>query len=338
GNELEQWDLARHVIGQADAICRRLGDRPALRAVVENNRGNLEGGQDHHPQAYEHHRRAVELWERLHGAAHPRVARAYGNLSIDARKLGRLDESLTLAQRSLEQLQAALGPEHPDLQMAHQNLGNLFADQQQPERAIEHFRRALAIAERSEGPQGPGAVSALLSIGVVQDDFGRYPEALRTYRRALEAARAAYGEAHPKVAACLNNIGNVLQRQGQHAEALPLHESALAILVGALGEDSSETFMELNNIGAAYLGLGKPLLAEPFLTRAERRFDAARWEDKDLAELRSNQAEVRWAQGDHARALALAEEARALLAAGGARDREELRRVEAWIAGHRPTR
>jgi tetratricopeptide (TPR) repeat protein len=200
--------------------------------------------------------------------------------------------------------------------------------------ALPLLERALAIREATigadhveTGTSHNNLASALIEVGEL--------DAARTHlERTLVIYRAALGERHPDLGIALSNLGEIALRQRRWAVAAERCREALAIEAANLPEDHPDLAWDLTCEGEALLGLGRRREATAALERAVA-LRAGTGAASDRA--RSQFALARALTGGRrapARALALAQDARAGYAGAGDDQATARGEVEAWLAAH----
>jgi tetratricopeptide (TPR) repeat protein len=97
-------------------------------------------------------KRAVEVTERLRGAAHPEVAKALSRLAFVRYAAGQPAEAKELYRRALAIDEAILGGDHPAVASDLSNLAQLLARQGNEAAAEPLLQRALAIRQATLSP------------------------------------------------------------------------------------------------------------------------------------------------------------------------------------------
>ncbi|QDU98616.1 CHAT domain protein [Lignipirellula cremea] len=190
--------------------------------------GELEASRDLYQEAI----RMLEKLGRKSDLAH-----ALQSLGAVNHKLGRLEESLSDIERSIEitiEIEVMSPASHlADLASAHNNQGNILAELRRNDEAQASFLVAIDIRR---------------NLSIVAP------------RQRLALARS------------LNNFGSFLRTSGQSNRAIPVLEEAKAILEEENGEEideCSEVFARtLHNLGAANLDQSRYENGIAFLTRA----------------------------------------------------------------------
>jgi len=260
--EAPQW--ARH----AQAAVERIGLGGVEEAKLRWSLGASLREQGRLDEARAHLERAVAIYERTVGLAHPDVPFALLTLGAVLDEQGKDDQALAHYDRGLAAWERAFGPEHPLVAAALNNVGKALIDQGKYDRAREHLERSRAIFERSLGPEHfmTGYPVATLGMGLRQQ--GKYDEALEHHERALAIWEKAYGREDPRVAKELNDYGYTLYELGRYDEALRCLERALAINEKVLGPEHRDTANAYDSLGEVLIAKGEHDEAREHLERA----------------------------------------------------------------------
>jgi tetratricopeptide (TPR) repeat protein/predicted Ser/Thr protein kinase len=314
---------------------QRLGpDHPDVASLLGNiGLGLHEQGKPE--QALEHLRRALAIQEAVLGAGHPKVASTLGNIGTVLMNQGALDESLVHHQRALAIQEQAFGPDHIEIASTLANIGGVYLGQSKLDAALANLQRAAAVQERTLGPEHPDLAIVLDGIGSVLHQQKRSEEALTYHRRALAIQEATRDPEHPSVAIALNGIGNVLLEQGKLAEAAEHQRRALGIFERALGPEHPYVAYACAGLAEGALAQGELPAAREHAERAIGIFESTQLPPAHLAKLRFVLARALWAdRSQHARARALAQQARDAYAEAGAAKAESMAELDTWLAEH----
>jgi tetratricopeptide (TPR) repeat protein len=258
--------------------------------------------------------RALAVYEKVLGSAHPETATCLNNLAHLLQAQGDLAGARPLFERVLAIIEKVLGPEHPYRAASLNNLALLLQAQGDLAGARPLLERALAIYEKVPGPEDRYTAASLNNLAEllrVQRDLAG---ARRLQERALVIREKVLGPEHPDTAESLNNLALASQAQGDLAGARPLFERALAIRDKALGPEHPGTARSLNNL-AELLRVQPDLAgARPLHQRALAiREKVLGPEHPDTAESLNNLAVLLQAQGDLAGARPRQERALAIM-------------------------
>jgi tetratricopeptide (TPR) repeat protein len=369
GVRLKQLQQAEMLVPVVRAVARSTGDS-LTQALALSQLGHLLMNQGKYNEAWESHRRALELREKVLGPEHPDVASSISNLASAAWWMGRYDEAVEKAERAVALQSKALGPEHPEvIKTLMISAGTLF-EVGRYEDALKRHERVLELQEKVLGAQHPSVPISLTNIAITLMSLGRYEEARQRSERAMTLAQKRTDPL--KLAAAHISLGAALSELGRHDEAQRQQESALALrrealgpehaLVAeslrfhgielahlrkfrearteldraliihekALGKDHPDLTYPLVALGDLLLDQGKPAKALPFLERAQKLTP----EGNIRAEVRFSLARALWAakRSERPRAVTLATEARDYWQRLGHAPR--LERTSQWLSSH----
>jgi len=178
----------------------------------------------------------------------PNEAKTLGYLANCQRRLGNLDQALTLAKTALA-MKEKFGDRN-EIGNTHNQLGLIYWDLADYPSAIQELEQAIAIAKSLGDAELEGA--AANNLGLVFDERGDHQRSLQQYQRALELDRASHFERGEGDA--LGNIGGVYLLLGRFREALDYYRQAQAIsqrlgLKPAEAEDRGNIALCLKGIG-----------------------------------------------------------------------------------------
>jgi tetratricopeptide (TPR) repeat protein len=111
--------------------------------------------------------RALIIWEKTLGAAHPNVATTLNNLAGLYDRQGRYKEGEPLYKQALGIWEKVLGPDHFDVAACLNNLAMLYYNQANYEEAEHLFERSLDIWERELGPDHPTVAQSLNNLALL---------------------------------------------------------------------------------------------------------------------------------------------------------------------------
>jgi tetratricopeptide (TPR) repeat protein len=318
----------------AAALDERLGDPPALRAHVEQARGDLCQSQARWAEAAAHYHAALAAIERSGGSPANRGA-VHNNLALVYEGQGKLVEALAEAEAARALFEAGLGPQHPTLVTIVNNVGYYQLMLGRGDEARPNIERALAIGEAALGPDHVTLALPLYNLCQLALDADRFDEAQARCQRALDLRRRALGEEHPQVAGTLSLMSDIARHRGDLPAARRLAERAFAIEEKALGPRHPDVLHLLVALGAQGVlehhperALAPLRRAIPDLTAPEQRFDLA-W-----ARFLLERAELESGQGDRVRTRAAAEAARATLAPVRISHTDWAESLDRWLREH----
>jgi tetratricopeptide (TPR) repeat protein len=315
----------------AHAVLRRAGGPPRLEGALLNTEGALLMMQNRLGEALSRYRQALALAERG-GADDPEAYATLTDIGGIYERLGKGETSLSYHQRALALAGKKLGPDHPVMASVHANVGMALMSLGRMSEAEPHFRRSLEIRAALLGPDHPDLAESLNALGVLWIETGRPDRALPYLQRAERIYARTLATDSPFLAMARNNVGEALRKMGRYREALDRLEPALRALDAS---DEARVFAAnlLNTIGEVHLDRGAPAAAIAPLERALGLF-LRMPNPSDTGHVLFDLARALWESNrDRGRALALARQARADLAAAGAEGEGELAALEAWLKG-----
>jgi eukaryotic-like serine/threonine-protein kinase len=210
-----------------------------------------------------------------------------------------------------------------NLAPAHNSLGMAYADKGAWDASKSHLERALA-SMREIGKDIPqvGTVLANLAVTeVYQDHF----DAAEAYMRQTLAIYDKLRPDHPLVAEGALNMGMIYAESGRCAQARPLLDKARA----ALEPDKPALAMVLLEQGRC---ARDPSAGLALLDRALAIAKQYSVSPREVPEIEFAQAQQLDRRRERARAVALAQEARAGFVKVGAGTSQRTRHVDAWLA------
>jgi tetratricopeptide (TPR) repeat protein len=308
GYQLRQFEQGRAWSRRAGATLERIGDRPVIRADLENSLGGLSMGQGSYADAALHYERAFDLYERQLGRDHPRVGLIAYNVSMARLYEGNLPEGDRYARRAAEILEATLGPDHPQIGGALLALGSALTDEGDYSQAKTILERARSVLEAGLGPTHFRVANCLDSLATLRvrmgdphgalelltrtlvifeaakfdDDvvsthdklgeaytaMGDWRAARRELELALDQGQKLLGAAHPIVAGVWISMGDWAAKQRRYEEANGDYGRAIAALDSASGTPARMLVPGLVGRGRALFALGRREAALADLERA----------------------------------------------------------------------
>ena len=272
---------------------------------VAHRRGNLD--------------RASRCFARARALARRRQDTALEALALDG--LGVTEAARGRRQRARDHHQRALrlaeAGHHPEVRwrvLNHLGRNHWLCDRY--EEALRCYVEAQLLCEQLG--EHRGLLLVLQNLGTLYSYLGLFAEAHRCYEEAQALAEGADDPAGQR--SLWHNWGNVYERQGRLPEAARCYRRSYRIGWGL--DDALGCGLALSDLGRVHGALGDLRRAERYLARALRRADPRvlrGWHPEVHAAL----AQVRWAQGLRAEALAQGARAVELLQAGAPAEEPE---------------
>jgi tetratricopeptide (TPR) repeat protein len=320
-----------------DLFERTVGPMSGYFAIALNGLAMDYRNLGKHREALDADEQALAIYERAYGPLHPRVAKLLNVLATEQGQLGRYDEALASYRRSLDIAEQTLGTENPDYIRALEDVGRVLAGIGRFEEALKYLKLACASWEKAGKLSSPEYAYALGYLGAAERKAGALDAALASHRKALGILLATLGEQHPDIGWIRYHIGEVWLAKGMYQASVDELTIALHLVDRPTDGNVATTAVVLTALGEAYFGLHDIARAAPPLERALALHASNPADPSDLARAQFALARVLWSTGNHERAQQLVSQARDTYASASY-FKDELRRVDNWIAAHRGTR
>jgi tetratricopeptide (TPR) repeat protein len=171
------------------------------------------------------------------GEAHPQRVRVAGNTCIALSLLGRNEEALALAEKTLARAADVLPPSHRWIGILHERAGIALLRLHRHAEALTALERAVAISKASKDDRELGA--ALTNKGEVLIEMEKPRDAIGVFDQALEALAHSVPADHDFVADAYKGRGVARLHARDAAAAIADLERAIAIY-GAAGQIASD--------------------------------------------------------------------------------------------------
>ncbi len=332
GYMLDQNSEALAVGELADAMVRRAGNPPELRAQLLTALGGVELNLGHYATARERFGEALRVEQDVLAPDDPKLAKLLNNYGLALYYASRSEEAIPYLERARDVWSESLGPNHPDVADALNNLGLALEETGRLREAQRMQERAIPIWEAAHGPDDQMVAGTLVNLGAVRLARGDVDGAQRSFDRALAIREKAFGPDNVRVAIVLGNLAEVATTRGNHAGALELFRRTFDIFAGAVGEGHPYTAEALVGVGSSLIELGRSRDALEPLGRALALAERPDVDAVLRAKIRFAMARAMWRTGKgRARAVELAKSALTDLE-GNARHADERDEIVAWLA------
>jgi eukaryotic-like serine/threonine-protein kinase len=148
GYERSRVDEGMLLAAMAESAVVRAGDRPDLRARLENHVGLVHYAAGEHARARERFENALASWDRLERPNPVERLDVVNNLGLVCGELGEVSRATEFNRETIAGREELIGADHPDLAIALANQGTLFTEVGRFAEAAAHLERALAIQRR----------------------------------------------------------------------------------------------------------------------------------------------------------------------------------------------
>ena len=243
------------------------------------------------------YRRAGEGWERRSGFDYWQTRRAYQDMGLAYRTLGKYDEAEALWTNLLE---AYIRIEGTELTQSTcrllDNLGILFTMTKRYAEAEKNFTKALAVREdllQNGIRSAPGETVAVdLEVtladtcrhyGILKQAQGKLDDAEFLYRRSLGIFQKQLGSNHIWTLLAISDLGNVSQARGQQEIAEKFLRTALVGMEEHLGESHNYTIKIYQDLADLLLATQRRGDALVLLEKAAKGLEISRGEGSEAA-------------------------------------------------------
>ena len=311
---------------------RQFGAEHPATAGVLKNIGLLMEDLGAFAKAEQVHRRALAIEQATFGNEHYRVSDTAHNLGMALLAQGKYDQAEDYLQQALAMTIKAFGDTDGRTGSTLNVLGNLAVARGQPDQARSYYQRALAIHQAF----GAEHTSVSLTLGHqarLALYEGHYRKALRLFDKAFAIDIKNLGAEHPDTVAPRMGGAQALCNLGKSLQATTRFQKALTLSERQHGADHYKTAQVLHALGECYLRNKQPRKAQAVLDRALQIREPSGIAPHRKAQTKFALAKALWAQRpQRVRAIELAQEAHAMLAAIDHTDRREVR---TWLRSHR---
>nr|WP_166158110.1 tetratricopeptide repeat protein [Neochlamydia sp. AcF84]NGY95901.1 hypothetical protein [Neochlamydia sp. AcF84] len=226
----------------------------------------LEQGKLH--KAAEYSNKAINIYLRLFGENHPKVAISCNNLGAIYHAQGNLDKTIDYSNRALAINLKLFGENHLLVASCYGNLGQIYQNQGNIKKATEYSTKALNINLELYGENHPTVAIRYLNLGKIYQDQGSLSMAEKCTNKALAIDLKIYGENHFSLARDYNNLAQIYQDQGKLDKALDYSTKALYICLKLFDKNHPAAANLYNNLGQIYKEQGNLDKAKDYSTIA----------------------------------------------------------------------
>jgi serine/threonine-protein kinase len=257
-----EYDQAIAILEQAVHSYSAPNSAPVDAADSLHQLANAHFYAGHYEIATVQNQRVLEMYKKIYGERHPRVADIYINLGAIKYDLGHYPEAEQYDRQALAIVQSWYGKDNPETAIDLTILARALVFQQRYDEATELLQQSLAIKEQAFGKVHPSVASTLNELGNVASKTGKYDLAKQYFNRMADIYRTVYGEHHYLVATALSNLGSVYLAEHDWAGAEKIFRQVIPLYT----ETQSANHV---NTGIARTKLGRALLRQRRFTEAE---------------------------------------------------------------------
>jgi len=148
-------------------------------------------------KALEFHNKALAVYEKILGLAHPNTATTYSRIGLVYSRQGDYAKALELYDKALAIREKVLGREHPDTADSYGKIAFVYRAQGDYAKALELYDKALTIREKVLGREHPDTADSYREIAFVYRVQGDYAKGLEFSNKALTIDEKVLAAEHP---------------------------------------------------------------------------------------------------------------------------------------------
>lgn len=178
--------------------------------------------------------RALVIWERTRGHAHPAVTMTVLNLATLNTLLKNYIQAEVLWQRAIIAQAHAQNADYPAMLLSLNNLGHIYAEQDKPREAYLCYQKAISLGERVGLLDHALCVLSMHDLALMEFEQARFDEAETLLQRVCaswdwdpEAREQLIAQAHQCLAKVSLKLGNWEQAEFCSRRVLSMHETKL---------------------------------------------------------------------------------------------------------------
>lgn len=231
------WEGGRISVGRrwarfAEAVLKRAGGDPRLRAALARHRSALYYQEGNYQASYKLNKEALDIGLRELGEEDPAVIDALINVGGLETLIGDIDSSLKTLKKAAELAERVLGEGHPMVAEALTNRGHAYFNNNEVDEAELDYKRARDIWASSLGEDHPSVAVAITNLGQIAFTNADSDEAIKLYQQALAIEEKRFGKNARKSAGTLFELGKVYL----YSEDLPNARNALERAIAIYGD------------------------------------------------------------------------------------------------------
>lgn len=163
-------------------------------------------------KAIDYYEKALEVYQNIHDAHHPKIAISNTNLGVAYREIGFYGDAVNHLESALKVWESIYIQPHPTRAFVLSNLGQTYLKMGDSEAALAYYMRALKIYQESYGDKHPDIASTFNAIGNIKISQRLYDEGLLLYQQAIQANVKDFNTLNPHALSPVEGFynGNVL--------------------------------------------------------------------------------------------------------------------------------
>ena len=165
------------------------------------------------------YRRALEIYEKVHGPDHKDVAFSLAGLAKCNMHCGKYTEAQLLYTRVISIYEKLYGPDVEDVANMVENLAQCYVYQRDYTRAAPLFERSIEIFKKVHGPNHEYVAANMFALARCYDEKNEDKKAEPLFRRALEIYEESKKPNPEQIAHLRYNLGRCYHGQRDFAQA-----------------------------------------------------------------------------------------------------------------------
>jgi CHAT domain-containing protein/uncharacterized protein HemY len=138
-------------------------------------------------KAFDYYEKALVIYEKLHGADHPKIAITNTNLGVLNRSEKLYGDAVNYFESALKIWEKIYAQPHPNKALVLMNLGQTYSSMGNQQAALEFYEKARVMYESSQGKKHPDVAYVQNLLGNEKLAQQKFDEALLHYQKALIA-------------------------------------------------------------------------------------------------------------------------------------------------------
>jgi CHAT domain-containing protein/Tfp pilus assembly protein PilF len=159
-------------------------------------------------KALDYYEKALDIYKRIHGAGHPKIAIANINNGLIYRNLELYGDATNNFENALKIWETVYPSSHPTKAFALMNLGQTYLMTGNPKAAIGYYERALDMYRESYGEKHPDIAQVLNALGNIQVSEENFDAGLQRYQEAIVANTTGFSQTSSSINPPLKNFYN----------------------------------------------------------------------------------------------------------------------------------
>ena len=221
-------------------------DRPDLRRA--GDAGEVVSGLSSGPSPFA---------ARALGEDHPETVRALHNLAMAFQDAGRLDQAISLLERTLARRKAVDDGDPSELIESLNDLAVAYWESGQPARADPALRSRAREGARPVGRRSRRHALDHRQSGRGLCGGGEAGRAISLHEAVLQRLRAKLGEEHLTTLVTMNNLARAYEAGLRHDESIELYEKTVPKLRAKLSDDHPTVLTAMCGMARAYQSVGR---------------------------------------------------------------------------------